>query len=157
MQEQDRNPLQSHNCTFHLQLVSIFGPISCQHDMTTVTIRDTDHVCLCCEKHFLIHGLATAVVNSIENSWTQFPSSSFCSHVENSSCLLFYTSLCLAICGHPKTSDGIAQDHIIFSCGHCFSSFGKSYTTIGKTGIPLIKNSELHFGLTPVLLKLGRC
>lgn len=41
--EQDSNPLQNHNCTFHFQLVSIFHPISCQYDTTTVIIRETDH------------------------------------------------------------------------------------------------------------------
>lgn len=33
----------------------------------------------------------------------------------------------------------------------------EKHTTAGNTSIPLIKNNELHFGLTPVLLKLGRC
>lgn len=70
VQEQNSNPLQGHNCTFHLQLVSTSAPISCQYDMTTVITREPDHqsCCLYWEKHLLIHGLATAVVNGIENS-----------------------------------------------------------------------------------------
>lgn len=42
VQEENSNPLQNHNCTFHLQLVSIFPPIHCQYDMTTVIIRETE-------------------------------------------------------------------------------------------------------------------
>lgn len=41
--KQVSNPLQNHNCSFHIQMVSIFHPISCQYDMTTVLIRQTDH------------------------------------------------------------------------------------------------------------------
>lgn len=103
-------------------------------------------------------GYCCSRVNSIANiACTPFPSSSFCSHEENPLCLLLNTSLCLAIHGHAKTSDVIAQPHIILSCGHCSSSFGKTYTTSGRSGIPFIKSNELHFDLTPVLLKLCSC
>lgn len=103
--------------------------------MIITIIRETiSPDCLCWEKYLLIHGLATAVVElTVEQiACTPLLSISFCSHEENRLCLLLNITLCLAIHGHAKTSDVIAQAHIILSCVHCFSSSGKTYTTSGQ-------------------------
>lgn len=70
VQEQDCNPLQNYNCTFHLQLVSTFHPFSCQYDMTTVIIRETDHqLCLPLPRETILDPWAGHwLVNRTENS-----------------------------------------------------------------------------------------
>lgn len=130
-----------------------------EYGMARTIIRETiSPDCLCWEKHLLIHGLATALVElTVEQiACTPLPSISFCSHEEDPLCLLLNITLCLAWASKNKWV--IAQAHIILSCVRTVLVHLEKHTPhLAKNGIPFIKNNELHFGLTPVLLKLCSC